>query len=58
MLRDLIERLRDGAAEEYLSRLYERIEKSQLNGFTTLAKESALEEARRSARESWSRPIV
>ena len=47
MLRDLIERLRDGAAEEYLSRLYERIEKSRLNGFTTLAEESALEEARK-----------
>ncbi|HQE97805.1 MAG TPA: amidase family protein, partial [Methanothrix sp.] len=47
MLRNLVEQLRYGSAEEYLSRLYERIEKSRLNGFTTLAKESALEEARR-----------
>lgn len=46
MLKELMERLREGSAEEYLCRLYERIEKSQLNGFTTLAKESALEEAR------------
>ena len=47
MLRDLRNRLRDGSAEEYLHRLYERIEKSRLNGFTTLARESALEEARK-----------
>jgi len=46
MLRDLRERLASGSAEEYLSRLYERIEKSRLNGFTTLARESALEEAK------------
>ena len=46
MLKDLMERLRDGSAEEYLSRLYEKIEKSRLNGFTTLARERALEEAR------------
>ena len=47
MLRELKEGLRDGSAEEYLRRLYEKIDKSQLNGFTTLARERALDEARR-----------
>jgi aspartyl-tRNA(Asn)/glutamyl-tRNA(Gln) amidotransferase subunit A len=46
MLSSLRAELQSGSAEEYLSRLYKRIEKSRLNGFTTLAKESALEEAR------------
>ena len=46
MLSELRSRLQVESCEEYLSRLYEKIEKSQLNGFTTLAKESALEQAR------------
>jgi len=47
MLSEIKISLRSGSAVEYLSRLYERIEKSRLNGFTTLAKESALDDARR-----------
>jgi aspartyl-tRNA(Asn)/glutamyl-tRNA(Gln) amidotransferase subunit A len=46
MLSDLKASLLAGSAEEYLARLYERIEKSKLNAFTTLAKERALQEAR------------
>ncbi len=46
MLADLKERLLAGSAEEYLSRLFEKIERSSLNAFTTLAKESALKKAR------------
>ena len=47
MLSELKATLRAGSAEEYLSRLYERIEKGKLNAFTTLAKETALQEAKR-----------
>jgi len=46
MLSELKARLRAESCEEYLCRLFERIEKSSLNAFTTLAKESALQEAR------------
>jgi aspartyl-tRNA(Asn)/glutamyl-tRNA(Gln) amidotransferase subunit A len=46
MLAELVSRLRAESCEEYLCRLFEKIEKSKLNAFTTLAKESALEEAR------------
>ncbi len=46
MLAELKEQLRAGFAEEYLSKLFEKIEKSQLNAFTSLAKESALKHAR------------
>jgi len=46
MLSDLKASLLAGSAEEYLARLYERIERSKLNAFTTLAKERALQEAR------------
>ncbi|HPS91624.1 MAG TPA: Asp-tRNA(Asn)/Glu-tRNA(Gln) amidotransferase subunit GatA [Methanothrix sp.] len=46
MLLELRSRLQVESCEEYLSRLYEKIEKSKLNGFTTLAKESALEQAK------------
>jgi aspartyl-tRNA(Asn)/glutamyl-tRNA(Gln) amidotransferase subunit A len=46
MLLELKSRLQVESCEEYLSRLYEKIEMSQLNGFTTLAKESALEQAK------------
>ena len=46
MLSELKARLRAGSCEEYLCRLFEKIEKSSLNAFTTLARESALEQAR------------
>jgi aspartyl-tRNA(Asn)/glutamyl-tRNA(Gln) amidotransferase subunit A len=46
MLAELKERLLAGSAEEYLSRLFEKIEKSSLNAFTTLAREGALKHAR------------
>ncbi len=47
MLSELKARLLAESCEEYLCRLFDRIEKSSLNAFTTLAKESALEEAKR-----------
>jgi aspartyl-tRNA(Asn)/glutamyl-tRNA(Gln) amidotransferase subunit A len=46
MLLELKSRLQVESCEEYIRRLYEKIEKSELNGFTTLAKESALEQAK------------
>lgn len=46
MLLQLKDEIWSGSAEEYLHRLFERIERSRLNAFTTLAKESALEAAR------------
>jgi aspartyl-tRNA(Asn)/glutamyl-tRNA(Gln) amidotransferase subunit A len=46
MLSELKARLKAESCEEHLCRLFERIEKSSLNAFTTLAKESALNEAR------------
>jgi len=46
MLAELKERLLAESAEEYLSRLFEKIKESSLNAFTTLARESALEHAR------------
>jgi aspartyl-tRNA(Asn)/glutamyl-tRNA(Gln) amidotransferase subunit A len=45
MLSELKARLKAESCEEYLCRLFEKIEKSSLNAFTTLAKESALKEA-------------
>jgi aspartyl-tRNA(Asn)/glutamyl-tRNA(Gln) amidotransferase subunit A len=42
MLVGLKEQFRAGSAEEYLHKLFEKIEKSPLNAFTTLAKESAI----------------
>lgn len=53
MLELLKEELVTGSAEEYLQRLFERIEGSRLNAFTNLAKESALAEARRFDKEPW-----
>ncbi|MFZ3093841.1 MAG: amidase, partial [Methanothrix sp.] len=47
MLSELKATLLAGSAEEYLSRLYERIERGKLNAFTTLARETALKEAKR-----------
>ena len=46
MLSELKARLLAESCEEYLCRLFERIAKSSLNAFTTLAKESAIENAR------------
>ena len=46
MLAELKARLKAESCEEYLCRLFEMIEKSPLNAFTTLAKESAIECAR------------
>jgi aspartyl-tRNA(Asn)/glutamyl-tRNA(Gln) amidotransferase subunit A len=46
MLSELKASLRSGSAEEYLCRLFEKIEKSSLNAFTTLARESAMDQAR------------
>ena len=47
MLSELKASLRSGSAEEYLCRLFEKIEKSSLNAFTTLARESAIDQARK-----------
>ncbi|MEI8004514.1 MAG: amidase, partial [Methanothrix sp.] len=46
MLLELMDKLLAESCEEYLCRLFERIEKSSLNAFTTLAKESAINEAK------------
>ncbi len=46
MLSQLSEELKGGSSEEYVSRLFEKIKKSRLNGFTTLAEKSALLAAR------------
>ncbi|NMC11203.1 MAG: Asp-tRNA(Asn)/Glu-tRNA(Gln) amidotransferase subunit GatA [Methanothrix sp.] len=46
MLMELKEQLLSGSAEEYLNKLFLKIEKSPLNGFTSLARESALQQAR------------
>ena len=47
MLSDLRASLRAGSAEEFLIQLFEKIEKGKLNAFTTLAKETAIQEARK-----------
>jgi aspartyl-tRNA(Asn)/glutamyl-tRNA(Gln) amidotransferase subunit A len=47
MLSELKASLRSGSAEEYLCRLFEKIENSSLNAFTTLARESAMDQARK-----------
>jgi aspartyl-tRNA(Asn)/glutamyl-tRNA(Gln) amidotransferase subunit A len=46
MLSELKARLLAESCEEYLCRLFEKIEESRLNAFTTLAKESALTKAK------------
>jgi aspartyl-tRNA(Asn)/glutamyl-tRNA(Gln) amidotransferase subunit A len=46
MLSELKASLRSGSAEEYICRLFEKIEKSSLNAFTTLAREGAIDQAR------------
>ena len=47
MLSELRASLRSESAEEYLCRLFEKIEKSSLNAFTTLAREGAIDQARK-----------
>ncbi|HOT06644.1 MAG: Amidase [Methanosaeta sp. PtaB.Bin039] len=46
MLAQLREQILAGSAEEYLSRLFDRIDRSKLNAFTTLDRENALGQAR------------
>ncbi len=53
MLVELKEQLSAGSAEEYLSKLFEKIEHSRLNAFTTLAKESALARASEFDKKHW-----
>lgn len=53
MLSKLKEEIPSIGAEEYLSKLFEKIERSQLNAFTTVAKESALERAREFDKKPW-----
>jgi aspartyl-tRNA(Asn)/glutamyl-tRNA(Gln) amidotransferase subunit A len=53
MLSTLKEDISSGGAEEYLSKLFGKIEKSRLNAFTTLARESALGRAREFDRNPW-----
>jgi aspartyl-tRNA(Asn)/glutamyl-tRNA(Gln) amidotransferase subunit A len=53
MLRGLKEELLHGSAEDYLSKLFERIRTSELNAFITLAKENALTQAREFDKKPW-----
>jgi aspartyl-tRNA(Asn)/glutamyl-tRNA(Gln) amidotransferase subunit A len=53
MLAHLREQLSSGSAEDYLQALFEKIKKSKLNAFTTLAEESALAAAREFDKKPW-----
>lgn len=53
MLTELKEQLSAGSSEEYLIKLFDKIENSRLNAFTTLAKESALKRAREFDKKPW-----
>lgn len=53
MLTELKEQLIAGSAEEYLGKLFDKIEHSKLNAFTTVAKDSALVRAREFDKEHW-----
>ncbi len=53
MLLRLKEELLSGSAEEYLHKLFERIERSRLNAFTAVVKERALESARSFDARPW-----
>ena len=53
MLTQLKDQLQAGSSEEYLQKLFDKIEHSSLNAFTTLAKESALARAREFDRKPW-----
>jgi aspartyl-tRNA(Asn)/glutamyl-tRNA(Gln) amidotransferase subunit A len=53
MLTQLKDQLVAGSSEEYLQKLFDKIEHSSLNAFTTLAKDSALARAREFDRKPW-----
>jgi aspartyl-tRNA(Asn)/glutamyl-tRNA(Gln) amidotransferase subunit A len=53
MLSELKEQLLSEGAEEYLGKLFDKIERSKLNAFTTLAKESALSRSREFDKNPW-----
>ncbi|MDD1752786.1 MAG: Asp-tRNA(Asn)/Glu-tRNA(Gln) amidotransferase subunit GatA [Methanotrichaceae archaeon] len=53
MLRGLKEELLRGSVEDYLSKLFEKIRKSKLNAFITLASENALTQAREFDKKPW-----
>jgi aspartyl-tRNA(Asn)/glutamyl-tRNA(Gln) amidotransferase subunit A len=53
MLSELKEQLLSGGTEEYLGKLFDKIERSKLNAFTTLAKESALSRSREFDKNHW-----
>lgn len=53
MLTQLRDQLAAGSSEEYLQKLFDKIEHSSLNAFTTLDKERALTRAREFDRKPW-----
>jgi len=53
MLSALKEQVASGSAEEYLNSLFDRIDRSRLNAFTTLDKERALARAREFDKKPW-----
>ena len=53
MLTQLKDQLAAGSSEEYLQKLFDKIEHSKLNAFTILAKDSALARAREFDRKPW-----
>jgi len=53
MLTQLREQIRQGSAEEYLAKLFQKIEHSRLNAFTTLDKDRALGRAREFDHAPW-----
>lgn len=53
MLAQLKDQLAAGSSEEYLQKLFDKIEHSSLNAFTTLDKEKALTKAREFDRKPW-----
>jgi aspartyl-tRNA(Asn)/glutamyl-tRNA(Gln) amidotransferase subunit A len=53
MLTRLKEQLQSGSAEDYLHGLFDKIERSKLNAFTTLAREDALSRAKEFDRQPW-----
>ncbi|VVB64760.1 Amidase [uncultured archaeon] len=53
MLAQLKDQLQAGSSEEYLQKLFDKIEHSSINAFTTLDKERALARAREFDRKPW-----
>ncbi len=53
MLTQLKDQLAAGSSEEYLQKLFDKIEHSKLNAFTILAKDNALARAREFDRKPW-----